>query len=187
MNIYWDTQNRIFVSSLSNSAQISSLEFVLGDQVYIDLYPIAPDATTGAYVYAAAPEGFAPKCGIRKTRKSADLLVFASTWTWDETNKKYSGLLNLESTELAAALGEEEEDDFVLEMAYEDISTNKRYSTQLSLRIWYNVLRGDESELAATPPYPWIEEFTDPVSGELCMRFKNSQGKTMLILTPEGV
>ena len=192
MNIFWDIQNQKFITSLTNSAQISRWDWVLRDQVEVNLYVVQPDPTTGSYVQQEAPAGFAPKFGIRVTRESVtpvDPLVFAGTWvlSGSGTSAKYIGTINLGDAALIAAIGISPYLDVWCEAVMRDISGTDTSSTQTEARIYFDVIRGGATETTWVPPFPWVSEFTDPATGKKCLRFKNSDGETLETMSPTGV
>lgn len=185
MNIYWDYANEIFISSLTNNAQVSLRNARLRDKLLVRLYVLSQDPTTGAFTNGAAPSGYAPKFGLRRTRTSDDLLIFNGTWTYDETNKYYQGTVNLGESSLTALFSTDNYLDFVFEFTMQDVSGDQTYSTQGDIRIWFDILRGGETETTWVPPFPWVEEFTNE-AGQKCLRFKNSNGETLQTMSPMG-
>jgi len=189
MNIFWDYQNQMLISSLNNFAQISSFNWVLRDRLQVNLYVLSPDVSTGVYVAGECPAGYVPRFGMRQTREGADLLSATAAWALVEVSgvKMYQGVINLADTALVAAIDGEPYLDTFVEFTLADVSDNQTSSTQTQARVYFDVNRNSAAESTHVLPFPWVQEFTDPVTGKKCLRFKNSDGETLHVMVPMGV
>jgi len=188
MKIYWDIQNHCFVESLTNSQEQQQWELMLRDSVPVELYIITPDDATGAYVQQEVPAGY----GIRFSAKVSAAtfagapLIASADWTLSGsgTSAKYTGTLNLNTAELIAAVGVLEQLDIIAEFSFEALGGVQADSTQISLRVKPDVHRTGDATPAAYSPF--MEFFTDGTTGKECLRIKNTQGETLVVLSPMG-
>jgi hypothetical protein len=193
MNLYWDIQNHEILTSIQNAQTLTRLDWILRDQVAVDLYLVQPSTNDTGYTVQEAPTGWAVKFTAKLTSaRDGAAYVFQGTWSLSGsgTTAKYSGSINLAGATLvagveAAALYYL---DLVAEFSLQDISGNHRDSTQFDLRVTEDVLRASEAAPAVeTAPWPWISEYTDPTTGKKIVRIKNSDGEILAEFAPPGV
>lgn len=188
MKIYWDHENQMLLSSLSTAQQLAPLAWILRDQKPVSLYLVTFDEDTQAYVVGAAPTGFVPKFGIKKLSAfAAGPLAYQGTWTLTGAGETsaYTATVDLNTAELIAELADADAEDLVAEFVLQDASGNNRDSTQIVCAITQDVNRVADPAPTSLDAWPWMEEFVK--DGHRCLRFKNSDGVTLLELTPPGV
>lgn len=190
MKLYWDLQNHKLVMSFTNTQQVDTLYWFLRDQVPVELRIGQEDDTTNAYVQQEAPAGYSVKFAIKKAGAlSGACLVFAGTWVLNGagTAAYYTATVNLNTVGLIADLAETET-NYIGELTLMDGSGNQRDSTQFAVNIKPDVYRATESApTAVSAIWPNFEWFTEPVSGQQCLRIVNDAGVTLAVLTPPGV
>jgi len=193
MKIYWDYENHELLSSIQNIMQFQRLDYVLRDQVAIELYLVTKSEITGTYTIGEAPSGYAVKCSIKPSDdRDSDPLASQYVWTLSGTGEsaKYSATLDLNKTELIAAVEAETNPylDLVIEFVLQNASAENRDSTQADLRVTQDIHRpSDSAATSANLLFPWFEFFDDETTGEECLRIKNTDGQTLAIFKPAGV
>ena len=190
MKLYWDIQNHVLLVSNTDSQEIQSLAWILRDQVPVTLYILAPTVGAQGYTIQEAPSGYSVRFAVKQSGSfSGAALVYAGTWTLagSGTGASYSATVDLNTAALIALVEAEaqieEYLDLTAELTLEDSSGNHRDSTQLTARITKDVIRTTDVTPSAVSTL--FEEFTH--SGSKCIRIRNSDGQTLLVLTPPGV
>ena len=140
MNIYWDIDNNEFVAGLTKPQKVSEIAWRLRDLVYVTLYTVRPVASTGAYYeLVAPPAGWTPAFCAKSVRDGSDLVAL-KVWTLEALGK-YSGIINLDTPALIAALAGIDELDVTGEFVLQDEDGFNRDSSQFVLTIEKDVMR----------------------------------------------
>jgi hypothetical protein len=191
MNIYWDIQNHEFVKSLTRGSTVQKLSWTLRDQVPVVLYIVTPNDSDQSYTAQEATAGFSVKFTAKQAASlTGAALIFQGTWTLVGTGAAayYTGTidLNVEGLITAVEAATNHYVDLVAEFVLQDANGVHQDSTQVTLRVTEDVLRGTESTpVAATLPWPYLEWFTDE-NGYKCARLLNEDGETLEVFKPAG-
>ena len=190
MKLYWDIQNHEFVMGLTDSQTLQRLDWILRDQVPVELYIVTPNTSQG-YTQQEAPSGYTIRCGVKASGSfSGNPLATNYTWTLvgSGATAYYTGTVNLNTSELIAVVEAESQTedylDLVAEFCFQDGSGNNRDSSQLTCRVTKDINRTGQAEPAPYNTFPYVE-FTH--SGKKCIRIQNSDGEILAVFTPPGV
>ena len=188
MKLYWDIQNHKLVRSTTSTQQIQRLDFILRDQVAVELYILEPKTDDSGYQEYSVPSGWAVKFAVKhKSALSGEALVAQGTWTFDTDH--YDASITLNTSELIAShvagKGTGITYDVLAELVLADVSGNNRDSTQVACRITEDVYRADDAEPTSSQGWPWLQEYTD-TAGKQCLRFLNSDGEVVREDGPAG-
>ncbi len=188
MNIYWDINSHVFVTSLTNFSQIQQFNWVLRDQVAVNVYLVTSSDSAQSYTQQEAPAGFSVKFTAKPSASlTGSAYVFAGTWTLNGSGASayYSATVDLGGTDLVAAVEAASSHylDLVAELTLQDASGNQRDSTQITLRVTEDVLRTTDSVPASLSP--WWREYTN-AAGRKCLRIMNTDGETLATFEPAG-
>jgi hypothetical protein len=191
MNLYWDIQNHEILTSIQNAQTLTRLDWILRDQVSVDLYIVQPSSNDTGYTIQEAPTGWVPKFTAKPaSARDGAAYVFQGTWSLSGsgTSAKYTGSINLAGATLVSAVEAASVYyvDLIGEFALQDISGNHRDSTQFDLRVTEDVLRVGESA-PTLEAWPWLQERTDPVTGKKIVSLVNSDGEILAEFAPPGV
>jgi len=176
MNIYWDTQNREFVKSLTQGQVVSRIDWFMRDQQYVLLYLTTPSDEDQSYVPYEVPVGWTVKFGCVVDPGDA-YLVYEGAWTKHDTETAYEATVNLDTEELIAAVGSAAKLDLIAEFTLQDVEGNTKDTAQINLQIKPDVIFAGALEPTSAESWPWQQEFTDPETGELRVRILNSLGE----------
>jgi hypothetical protein len=191
MNLYWDIQNHEILTSIQNAQTLTRLDWILRDQVAVDLYLVQPSTNDTGYTVQEAPTGWVVKF-CAKPAASRDGAAYVAQGTWNlsgsGTSAKYVGSVSLGGTTLISAVEAASSFylDLVAEFTLQDISGNHRDSTQCDLRVTEDVLRAGEAA-PTLEAWPWLTEITDPATGKKIVRIVNSDGEILAEFAPPGV
>jgi hypothetical protein len=189
VKIYWDYANKRLLSSIATRSFIDLLELCLRDQELLTIYPVALDEEDNTYTAVAFPSGWTPKMEIKATddRDADPAPAGALIWVLDADH--YNATLDLNTTQLIAVVESVDNTntylDMVAEITLENAAGENRNSTQVPARITPDVRRIGTTPPTSAAAWPWLQEFV--FEGHKCLRFKNSDGVTLLELAPPGV
>lgn len=192
MNIYWDTQNHVLIESLDSGQRIQRLDWILRDHISLELYLVTPKTDDQGYDVNALASGKVIRFAIKvdSSGYGGQPLAYCYTWTpaGSGDTQRYVGTINLNTTAMIAAhtggKNTRLQLDCKAEFCFRDSANADWDSTQIDCRITEDVNRdGDAAPASASP---WFEEYTDPDTGELCIRLVNSNGQTLATFSPTG-
>lgn len=187
MKIYWDYENKRFLTGLATSQTLETLKLALRDLVAVQLYLVTFDSTTNAWTVGNAPAGWTPRFALKAAGGfDGQPLAGQGSWTASgvDLTRVYTADLDLNTVALIAAVGLVAYVDLFGEFTLQDAGGRNRDSSLLACRVYADVNRAEDAA-AAPAVYARLEEFVQ--DGQECIRFVTSKGVVLLTLTPEGV
>lgn len=95
--------------------------------------------------------------GVKTAVSDAEFVAVCETWTYDANSKSYNGVLDLNTVELIAALGEADEIRCVVDVRYSDASVGPVSSDTVDFIVERGVVTGDEGTPSHVPtPEEWL-------------------------------
>lgn len=179
MNMYWDFQNQKMVASLNSAAAVTQYDFVLRDTLPVVLRVCNTQSVLNVpYVVTAIDAGKSIKFGAKALATYAtdgEFLFSQATWTAAGTgeNTTYSANIQLNTSELIAAISTASYLDCKAEFAILNASNENELSTQFTMRIYKDVITGSEG--VPTSEYQVVAQYTDD-NGVQAVRLVNASG-----------
>ena len=189
MNLYWDRTNRKLVQATDDTTEIGELELVARDLeamsvAVMDYSDTDPDDPYDIVSLASGTVAIGIKSDLDGSYLAyADLVSNAGVGD----ARRYTGDLDLNTTELIAALVAADEDDILVvgELTIVTADGQHTYSTQFDVHIYKDVIRGERP-----PPTSGgglaVRFYTDE-NGNKWVRIYNEDGVLVLALPPPGV
>lgn len=179
MDMFWNIQEQALVPSLRNRGKITRYNFFLRDTLPIVLYLVAEQAVTNQpFAVTALGSGESIQFGAKEATTDDDFLFSEATWTptGSGTTQRYVADVSLNTAALIAALGTLAYLDVTAEFTIVNTSNENLNTTQVTFRIYPDVIAGSEGVPASQ--YPVIAQYTDDNS-VLAVRIVNSNGEAM--------
>ena len=188
MIFYMDRDNQKLVANIRNSQQVTGVNWVLRDIFPAKLYYLVPavSSLSSTYDVSALDAGQALKFGVKVSADpgAATFLVEAMSWVQvgTGTSLHYEAEISLNTVDLIAAIGSDPSITLTGEFTVRHTDNSDRFSTQFSVVINQDYIRGTESPPAASTPTMW-SWYTD-ADGISRARGVNANGETVADLAP---
>ena len=146
MNLYWDTQNQKFLSSLAGGS-VTALSFVLRDALPISLYLCHRQSSIlTPYVVESITSGHSIKFGAKAALTDTSYLVEQDTWTpaGSGSTQRYEASLPLNGASLISAMTGLYSLALFAEFTTQDGYGKQYISSQFTLTIIPDVITGSE-------------------------------------------
>ena len=162
MNLFWDRQNHKMTTALTSTQALTRLDLVLRDTYSVSLAVMTPQANLGApYVAGEVGAGQSIRFGAKASGSFAGGFLFSAlTWvlTGSGTTARYTADLSLNTAALIAAMPASGTLDVTGEFVVIGAALENIDSTQFTVRIALDVIRGSEGALAdPDPPYATVD------------------------------
>jgi len=168
MNIYWSLQEQILVPSLNSNVKILRYDFVVRDLLPVVLRVCNQQSNaTVPYVVTSIAASSSIKFGAKSLAgftTEEDFLFNQATWVKAGSGETttYTANIPLNTAELIAKLGTSDFLDCKAEFTIQTVGNENELSTQVTFRIYPDVIKGTEG--VATSTYPVIAQYTDDES-----------------------
>lgn len=184
MNIYCYRDNQQLIASLNSTQVVLQYNWFLRDVIPISLVLVTKQANISQpYAVAALNAGESIQFGAKAAYADATYLFSQNTWTAEGTGptQKYTASINLNTTELIAAMAAVDTLTVKAEFTFVQPDNSNALTTQFLIKVTRDVIIGTEG--TPTSEFPVIQQFTD-LDGVAKVRLVNSLGQTVFVGAP---
>jgi len=97
--------------------------------------------------------------GVKTAVSEEEFVAVCETWTYDAASKSYNGVLDLNTVELIAAIGTDDEINCVVDVRYSDANVGPVSSDTVNFVVERGVVTGDEGTPTHVPtPDEWLSQ-----------------------------
>lgn len=97
--------------------------------------------------------------GVKTAVSEEEFVAVCETWTYDAASKSYNGVLDLNTVELIAAIGTDDEINCVVDVRYSDANVGPVSSDTVNFVVERGVVTGDEGTPTHLPtPDEWLSQ-----------------------------
>lgn len=190
LQLFVDTQARKLKASSTSMADFALPAFVQGEKMRVELtflVPAVPATVASPYTkldangYSAAIQIIAGNPTGTAGGPAALALISGVDWTWDSTNRKFTGQLDLTATAIATAIATNASLACTIEVELLDSDGNRAKYIQQGL-----TLKASVKEITSTAPSPSETYLTANEIYAIFARYINPAGKTILFKSADG-
>lgn len=159
MNIFWEIDERRFVAGLSDPRVLNLVEMPAGDLVPLRIYIVERSSIADLFSTVPVASGSEIVVSAKATAASTSSLFLEDEFeeTGVGTYTYYSGELDLNTEEIAAALGTKATVTVIMEIAWRRTADDAQsYSTTIRLKLHNNIINISDVPVTASANIKFI-------------------------------
>jgi hypothetical protein len=151
LGFYFNTQTQKLSYNLLGSILEQPIPIKVGNELPIRVIfsrNLSPKALTAPVTITL---------GVKTAVSEEEFVAVCETWTYDAASKSYNGVLDLNTVELIAAIGTDDEINCVVDVRYSDANVGPVSSDTVNFVVERGVVTGDEGTPTHLPtPDEWL-------------------------------